>query len=177
MSIQKDVKKMYINDLERENKRLKKKRKKRLLSVILAIILIAVLILLFNYLGLGFGGGKGNGGENGGSAVSQNSSAAETSATTVTTEAPKILVDIKVSGSTYIYDGQEVTLDVFKARLAPMSDNVIINVIDDNATENAVKNLEDMLDSEGRQFTVAQDNSDSSSADSLSESSKAERNF
>lgn len=175
MSIQKDVKKMYMNDLERENKKLKKKRKKRLLGLVAVIIIALAIILLLSYLGLGLGGGKGNGGAE---SVSESSSVAETTvSTTVTTEAPKILVDIKVSGSTYIYDGQEISLDDFKAKLATMNDNVVISITDDNATANAMTDLEEMLDSEGRQFTIAQAKTDSSAVDSLSESSESEEDF
>ena len=161
MSIEKDVEKLYMEDAEKKKKNKLKKKKKRITSLIIIILIIVALILLMNYLGLGFGGKKGEG--------SSESDVISDTETTVTsqTEIPKEYIEFKVSGSTYIYQGQEVSLDKFCETVKLMSDNVVVSIIDDNAVKNAMDDAKKAFDSVGREYVIAQN-----TVNSISESSE-----
>ena len=166
MSIQKDVEKLYMGDIEKQKKNQKKKKRKKITALVILIIFIIGIILLMNYLGLGFGGKKGNDSQNAADSTNANSE------TTVTTTEPPVPIDFKVSGSTYIYDGQEITLDKFCENIKLMSSNVVVNIIDDNATKNAMDDLKKALDEIGRQYTQKKQVS-SSVAENSSENSSS----
>lgn len=163
MSIQKDVEKLYLADAEKQKKNQKKKKNKRIITLIIIVLIIIALFVLMNYLGLGFGGGKGDGESSGESSVN-----AQTEVTTQT-EIPKEYIDFKVSGSTYIYQGQEITLDKFCDTVKLMSSNVVVNIIDDNATKNAMDDVQKAFDTVGREYVLAKINTDSSKQESSSE--------
>ena len=174
MSIEKDVEKKYRDELERQTKKLKKKKKKRLLLLLLLLLLLGSVGLLMGLFGLfpGMGDDSGDGGSSKASSSSASSSAVETT----TTAAPTVYDDVKVSGSTYIYQGQVKTLEEIKTIVSNMKENVTIRIIDDNATKNAMDNLVNMLTDSGRQIERVDpgSNNSSSSADSSSSSSSSE---
>lgn len=174
MSIEKDVEKKYRDELERQTKKLKKKKKRRLLLLLLLLLLLGSVGLLMGLFGLfpGMGDDSGDGGSSKASSSSASSSAVETT----TTAAPTVYDDVKVSGSTYIYQGQVKTLEEIKTIVSNMKENVTIRIIDDNATKNAMDNLVNMLTDSGRQIERVDPgiNNSSSSADSSSSSSSSE---
>ena len=175
MSIEKDVEKKYIDELERKNKKLKKKKKRRLLLLLLLLLLLGGAGLLLGMFGLLPGFGDSSSGSDSGSSSSASSSAAET--TTTTKAEPAIYVDIKVSGSSYIYEGSVKTLEEIKSTVTTMKENVVIRITDDNATKNSMDNLKNMLTDSKRSFetveTAAKTDS-SSDADSSSEKPESE---
>lgn len=169
MSIEKDVERMYRDDAERKkNTAKKKKNKKHIGLLIFIIILIIIAILIMRYLGLGFGGGKGSGGSSANSTASSADSSKVTSSTTETKE----FVNIKISGSTYIYNKTETTVDEFLNTVKYMKENVVVCIEDDNATENAVTTLKNALDKAKRSYTVKSTSSSvaENSSDSTAES-------
>lgn len=173
MSIEKDVEKKYRDELERQTKKLKKKKKKRLLLLLLLLLLLGAVGLLMGLFGLfpGMGNDSGDGGSSKASSSDVSSSAAETT----TTAAPTVYDDVKVSGSTYIYQGQVKTLEEIKTIVSNMKENVTIRIIDDNATKNAMDNLVNMLTDSGRQLErVDPGSNNSSTADSSSSGSSSE---
>ena len=173
MSIEKDVEKKYRDELERQTKKLKKKKKKRLLLLLLLLLLLGAVGLLMGLFGLfpGMGNDSGDGGSSKASSSDVSSSAAETT----TTAAPTVYDDVKVSGSTYIYQGQVKTLEEIKTIVSNMKENVTIRIIDDNATKNAMDNLVNMLTDSGRQLErIDPGSNNSSTADSSSSGSSSE---
>ena len=173
MSIEKDVEKKYIDDLERQNKKLKKKRKKRLLLLLLILLLLGSIGLMMGLLGLfpWMNDGDGDGGDSSGK-NSSSSAVSSSQAETTTTKEQFVYDDVKVSGSTYIYQGQVKTLEEIKTIISNMKDNVVIRISDDNATKNAMDNLKNMLADAKRTFISGETNDSSSgSSSSASESS------
>lgn len=180
MSIEKDVEKKYIDDLERQNKKLKKKKKKRLLLLLLILLLLCSIGLMMGMLGL-FPGMGDDGSESESDGTSSSMSAVDTSSsqpetvTTPTTEAePALYDDVKVSGSTYIYQGQVKTLEEIKTIVSNMKENVVIRITDDNATKNAMDNLTNMLTDSGRSFSRNEMSSPSGTSSDAESSSQAE---
>lgn len=165
MSIERDVEKKYIDELERKNKKLKKRKKKRLLIMLLILLLLILAFLLLRF-GFGLGTGKGSSGSEAGADSPSSSSEKATTA-----EAP-VFVDVKVSGSSYIYENQVKTLDEIKSTISTMKDNVVIRITDDNATKNAMDDLTKMLGDANRKYQRTEGNTapDSSLTDSSSES-------
>jgi flagellar basal body-associated protein FliL len=164
MSIERDVEKKYIDELERKNKKLKKRKKKRLLIMLLILLLLILAFLLLRF-GFGLGTGKGSSGSEAGADSPSSSSEKATTA-----EAP-VFVDVKVSGSSYIYENQVKTLDEIKSTISTMKDNVVIRITDDNATKNAMDDLTKMLDDAKRKISYSSVNNDSSGTDPSSDSS------
>lgn len=162
MIIEKDVEKMYRSDMEKQKKNQKKKKKKKLFTGIIIIVIIVAVLLLMKYLGIGFGGGKGDGGEESSANASVSSAADETTTTTTTTAAPKEYISIKVSGSTYIYNGVETSVEDFIGNVKLMNDNVVVSITDDNATQNAMDALTKALETEEREYLIEQPADDSS---------------
>ena len=80
--------------------------------------------------------------------------------------------DVKVSGSTYIYQGQVKTIEEIKTIVSNMKDNVVIRITDDNATKNAMDDLKIMLQDSKRTF-ISGESSDSSSDSSSDKSSSS----
>lgn len=155
-----------------EKKRLKKKKKKRFIFMLIILLLLIAVLLFMNYLGLGLGGGKGEGGESSGkmsSAVQENISADESS------EAEKTVIQLRISGSTYIYGDKVYTLEEFKDFAAVMDkDTAVIELCDDNAVANAVEKMHSMLDELGIPYTdtVYTDLSSKSEAEQVSEAAE-----
>lgn len=160
MSIKNDVEKMYRDDMEKNKKNKAKKKNKRFAVLIIILIILIGLILLMNYLGLGFGFGKGTGkkSDSDAASVSQSESVSDSSNTEY--------VDIKVSGSTYLYDGNEIELEKFIETLQPMKDNVVVKIIDDNATKQAMDDLKKAVENSGRSYVkqTIEDSSDNESS-------------
>lgn len=169
MSIEKDVENMYRNDIEKRKKNQKKKKNKKFVTLLLIVAFVAAVILLLNYLGLGFGGGKGDGGNSSSTNSGTESSKAETT-TTTTEPQPKEFVNIKVAGSTYIYQENVITLENFRETVRLMSDNVVVMITDDNATQNAMDDLTAVFEADGREYAIEipgnSQQADSSSTDS-----------
>ncbi|MBR1423521.1 MAG: hypothetical protein IJ571_08800 [Ruminococcus sp.] len=159
MSIQSDVEKKMREDLEsREKKDNKKKKKSRLLGLIIILLLLAALLALLNWLGLGLGGGKGAGGDGSGN---EETTPKESAAATESEEEPEYF-DIKVSGSTYIIveDNSVADIDQIINRVTGLKDNYIVRIHNDNATANAIDDLEGKLKDEGRNFIEADDDTE-----------------
>lgn len=154
MSIEKDVENMYKSDIEKRKKNQKKKKKKKFITLLLIIAFAAAVILLLKYLGPGFGGGKGKGGDSSANSTSGVSSEAETTTTTETSAEPKEFIGIKVSGSTYIYQGSEITIENFRETIRLMNDNVVVMITDDNATQNAMDALTAVFEADGREYAI-----------------------
>lgn len=155
MSIEKNVEDMYRSDAEKRKKNRRKKKRKNILTLLLAVIIIAAVLLLMKGLGLGPGWGKGN--DNSGSASSSDDGSGEkttTSAADTTTEEPKEFIGIKVSGSTYIYRESEFSLEDLVDTFRLMSDNVVVMITDDNATQNAMEALTSSFEESGRKFMI-----------------------
>lgn len=163
MSIEKEVERMYREDQEMQKKNEKKKKSGKLITIIIIILIIAAVLFLLNYLGLGLGGGKGSGGDSKGEADTK---AAKTT-TVTTTEVAKEYESVKVSGSTYIYNGNVVELDTFIDTVSKMNDNVVVLIEDDNATQNAMEDLKSALDKSGRAY--AEETADNADTENASE--------
>ena len=161
MSIEKEVEKMYREDAEKMKKNEKKKKSSKLATLIVLILILILALLLAKVLGLfggsgfGFGGnGDGDGDDSGVpdravvvSADEEVSSAAEEA---------KVFEDIKVSGSTYLYKGSEITLDELKDTFSmeKMNKDVVARIEDDNATQNTMEDLTNAFDEMGREYTI-----------------------
>ena len=132
-----------------------------IIAVILLVIAIA-LILLGLFGGLGFGNGSGDGtgtGTDSGNTsvensvsedaenpenIPESSEVAETETTTKETEPEVNYMDVTVSGSSYLIDGAEVTIDEIK--YSAENGNVIIRITDDNAIADSMDALVSALD-------------------------------
>lgn len=161
MSIEKEVEKMYREDAEKQKKNQKKKKSSKLATLVMLILIVILALLLAKVLGLfggkglGFGtGGNGNDSDEGTadrtvvvSVNEEDSSAAE---------AAKVFDDIKVSGSTYLYKGSEITLDELKDTFSmeKMNKEVVALIEDDNATQNTMEDLTKAFDDMGREYVI-----------------------
>lgn len=142
---------------ERDRKKDKKKKKGKGPIVLLIILLLLLALLwLMNYLGLGFGFGKGDGGSSGGNesvAASADDSNTDTAKTTVT---------VTVKGSSYVYDGAELTLDDLKTKLGELDkDKTIIELKDDGAVENAMSDAKTAIEGIGLSLVNSTDDTSS----------------
>lgn len=175
MSIEKDVEKKYIDDLERQNKKLKKKKKKRLLVLLIILLLLCSVGLAMGMLGL-FPGMGDDGSESGSSETSSQSTddTSSSQADTTTSAVPTVYDDVKVSGSTYIYQGQVKTLEEIKTIVSNMKENVVIRITDDNATKNAMDNLTNMLADSNRSFSRTEVTTGADSSSQTQSSSQTE---
>ncbi|MDE6798169.1 MAG: hypothetical protein K2J36_09190 [Ruminococcus sp.] len=136
-----------------------------IIAVILLIIAIALILLgLFGGFGLGKGSGDGDGTGTGTgtsdsveSSVSENSESqgnvsesqevTEQETTTEATEPEVNYMDVTVSGSAYLIDGAEVTIDDIK--YSAENGNVIVRITDDNAIADSMDALVSTLDNAG----------------------------
>lgn len=144
---------------EHEKRKEKKKKKRGLLWFLLILLLIALLIGGIGW-GQGWFEGKGEGkGDAESTPAAQTSSTVdETSSVTEdsskTEEAAKTPVAVKISGSKYVYNGAEKTLDELKTEFASLDkDKNIVEITDDGAVANAVSSLHEMLDGLGIAYT------------------------
>lgn len=174
MSIGKEVEKMYRDDAEKQKKKQKKKKRGRLATIIVLILLILVILLLGKALGL-FGGGGGLGlgsskdkGDDDGSTVNNSVTVSDSSEEeSSVAEEPKVYDDIKVSGSTYLYKGSEISLEDLKDTFSmeKMNVNVVARIGDDNATQNTMEQLTSALEEMGREYVIESVADDSSTAE------------
>ena len=144
--------------LEKQNKKLKKKNKtggKVIIFLLIVIALLLAVMFLFDPFGFGLGapfavGGSGSSGGSGGAApaaASADTSAAETEA--AETEAPEPdFIEVTVSGSTYLYEGEEKTADEI-AKICSDAGKSTVIIIDDSATQNAIDELHAATDAAG----------------------------
>ncbi|MBO6141683.1 MAG: hypothetical protein J6O40_07820 [Ruminococcus sp.] len=147
---------MAKNYDERNGKEKKKKKSKAPLLFIVLLLLIAALLLLMNYLGLGFGGGKGDGGSSNGN----ESVAATADDSNTATEKTNVVVTVK--GSSYVYDGAELTLDELKTKLSELDkDKTVVELKDDGAVENAMSDAKTAVEGAGLSVVTPADSSSS----------------
>ena len=143
---------------EHEKRKEKKKKKRGLLWLLILLLLIALLI---GGIGWGQGWFKGKGENEGsdttsGSAestsyVSESSSVTEDSSLA---EAEKVSVAVTVSGSKYILNGTEKTLDELKTEFSSLDKAAsVIAIADEGAVANAVSSLHDMLNELGLPYS------------------------
>ncbi|MDE6729939.1 MAG: hypothetical protein K2J71_04090, partial [Oscillospiraceae bacterium] len=145
-----------------ENLKNSKPRKKRKPGQFLGILLfllvgIAVLLFLMSYLGK-FGTGTGESGESGiliaSGGISEAGADAESgnfqesgeiseSETELETEPETqiTILDITVMGSMYLYQNQEISLEDLLSEIQIQPDSAIVQIQDDNATQNAMEDL------------------------------------
>lgn len=173
MSIGKEVEKMYREDAEKQKKKQKKKKRSSLTTLIVLILIIVLALLLGKALGL-FGGGSGLGlgsskdkGNDDGSTVNNIVSSADSEEESSMEEEIRVYDDIKVSGSTYLYKGSEISLEdlVDTFSMEKMNENVVARIGDDNATQNSMEQLTNAFDEMGRTYVIESLTEDSSAVE------------
>ncbi len=176
-------KKQYIHPAEEkqqkhEEKRRRKKQRKHVILLLVLILIFVFLVWLFNYLGFGLGGGTGEGsGEESNQTAS--SQAAEESKEDESSEVEKKLVQLRISGSSYIYEDKLYNLDEFKAIASVMDkEAVVVQIADDNAVANSVESMHKMLDELGIKYVdiiyISSEAENQSASDSESEQALAD---
>lgn len=149
---------MAKNYDERNGKKEKEKKKKKGkgLGLLIILLLLLALLWLMNYLGLGFGFGKGDGGSSSGS------DSAAVSASDDNTDTTKTTYTVTVSGSTYKFNGEELTLDDLKTKLGELDKaKSVVEIKDDGAVENAMADAKSAV--EGLGLSVVNTSDDTSS--------------
>ncbi|MBQ8966981.1 hypothetical protein [Ruminococcus sp.] len=172
MSIEKEVEKMYREDAEKQKKNQKKKKNGRMATIIVLILILILALLLAKVLGLfggsgfGFGGGGKDEGSGDGSPERSVTVSAEEESTA--SEAEKVFDNVKVSGSTYLYKGSEISLEdlVDTFSMEKMNKDVVALIEDDNATQDTMEELTKALDEMGREYVIE----DAASAENAEES-------
>lgn len=161
MSIQKEVEKMYRQDEERKKKNEKKKKNGRRATLVVLILIVILALLLAKALGLfggnGLGFGKsGSSDDSGKTSADKVSVVSEAGEDSSEPEIPRVYDDIKVSGSTYLYKGSEISLDdlMDTFSMEKMNQDVVARILDDNATQNAMEQLTEAFDGIGREYTI-----------------------
>lgn len=71
-----------------------------------------------------------------------------------TTEAAPVYADIKVSGSTYTYDGQETDTEALVESIMKLDGDVIVRITDDSATQNAMETLKSEFDKKNIAYII-----------------------
>ncbi|EXM38248.1 hypothetical protein [Ruminococcus albus] len=161
MSIEKEVEKMYREDAEKQKKNQKKKKSGRAATIIVLILIVILALLLAKLLGLfdgsGFGfGGKGKETEDGSGTPDRAVVVSAEEDESSEAEVKKVYDNIKVSGSTYLYKGSEVSLEDIKDTFSmeKMNKEVVALIEDDNATQNTMEDLTNALTEMGREYTI-----------------------
>ena len=161
MSIEKEVEKMYREDAEKQKKNQKKKKSGRAATFVVLILILILALLLAKLLGLfdgsGFGfGGKGKNTEDGSGTPDRAVVVSAEEDESSVAEMKKVYENIKVSGSTYLYKGSEVSLEDLKDTFSmdKMNKDVVALIEDDNATQNTMEDLTNALTEMGREFTI-----------------------
>ena len=162
MSIEKDVERMFREDAEMQKKYQKKKKNNRMATIILLILIAIVALLLAELLGLfdGLGRKEHKGGVDKTliSAADDRSESSSHSASSAENESSDTAVyeNIKVSGSTFLYKGSEITIDEIKDIFSvnKMNMNVIALIEDDNATQNTMDELTGVFRDMGRKYKI-----------------------
>jgi len=145
--------------MSKKNNEENQKKESNFIPILVVLLLIIAILMIA--VSLGFGGGLGSGNGNGSSVSSDNSSVSEDSSsdnsetkdtqssetdesvTEKTTEAVTY-IDVTVSGSAYIMDGNETTLDAVTETAS--DDNIVVRIKDDNAVADAMDSLISALD-------------------------------
>ena len=163
MSIEKEVERMFREDAELQKRNLKKRKNARMATIIMLILIAVVALLLAELLGLFDGIGKP---ENKGGVdktlisadddKSVSSSAAVSSSVSTASSDPTVYEDIKVSGSTFLYKGSEITLEEIKDifSMNKMNREVVALIEDDNATQNTMDELTAVFRDMGRKYKI-----------------------
>lgn len=163
MSIEKEVERMFREDAELQKRNLKKRKNARMATIIMLILIAVVALLLAELLGLFDGIGKP---ENKGGVdktlisadddKSVSSSAAVSSSVSTASSDPTVYEDIKVSGSTFLYKGSEITLEEIKDifSMDKMNREVVALIEDDNATQNTMDELTAVFRDMGRKYKI-----------------------
>lgn len=152
-------------DLEKENEKLEKQNKKLkkrssaggkiIIFLLLIIVILAALLFFLDPFGWGIGpnakGGAGNADTAGAPAASQTE---EADTEPAETEKPQAYTDVTVAGATYIFGTEETTIDYIVSIVKDSGEDVIVNIYDDSATQNAMEELIKRLESEGIRYTV-----------------------
>ena len=163
MSIEKDVERMFREDAEMQKKYQKKKKNSRMATIILLILIAIVALLLAELLGLfdGLGRKEHKGGVDKtliSAADDDRSESSSRSASSAENESSDTAVyeNIKVSGSTFLYKGSEITIDEIKDIFSvnKMNMNVIALIEDDNATQNTMDELTGVFRDMGRKYKI-----------------------
>ena len=152
MSIEKEVEKMYSEDAELRRKNQKRKKNSRIATMIMLVLIAVVAVLLAKVLGL-----LDNEEENSGGVIMNGTSQTESSAEQADDDGnAREFEHIKVSGTTYLYKGSEVTLDELRDifSLDKMDKDVVAVIEDDNATKETMDELTDMFGSSGRGYML-----------------------
>lgn len=156
MSIEKEVEKMYREDAELRKKNQNRKKNSRIATIVMLVLILVVAILLAKVLGLLDTEEDNNGGViMNGSSVTDSASDSMIQAADSSEGAEEREYDhIKVSGSTYLYKGSEVTLKELQSIFAmdKMDKDVVVVIEDDNATEETMNDLTKLFDSTGRGY-------------------------
>lgn len=161
MSIEKEVEKMYREDAEKQKKNQKKKKSGRAATIVVLILILILALLLAKLLGLfdgsGFGfGGKGKETEDGKGVPDRSVTISVAEDESSEAEVKKVYDNIKVSGSTYLYKGSEISLEDLKDTFSmeKMNKEVVALIEDDNATQNTMEDLTNALTEMGREYTI-----------------------
>lgn len=145
-----NIDRLYEKDRERAEKKIKRKKKKRKLVILLVIVILVGVAVILEYMGFmpQFKVIRGRL-----YSYMESSSAVQTQ-TDVTAKIHQIKeFNIKVSGSTYIYNSVEIDLNVFLG-IVKKSDNAVVNIEYDNATAYSSESLEEALDKNNISWTV-----------------------
>lgn len=122
------------------------------------LILCAVAIVLFFIgKGLGFGNGFGDG-EGDGNSASESQTVSEVQEeseeveenpdkSSENAEETILVFEVTIMGNDYFYENERVSLDVLIAEIDSAEGQVIVKILDDNASLNAYENLVERLES------------------------------
>lgn len=149
----------YIHPVEEmqekhEKKLMKKKKKKRFILMLIILLLLIAIFMLMNHLGIGLGRKSGDDSGAGEESAQSTASQDESPAADESSETEKIAVQLRISGSTYIFADKVYTLEEFEKIAAVMDKNaVVIELCDDNAVSEAVNDMHSMLDGLGIAYT------------------------
>lgn len=163
MSIEKEVERMFREDAELQKRNLKKRKNARMATIVMLILIAVVALLLAELLGLfdGIGKPENKGGVDktlisAGDDKSVSSSAAVSSSVSTASSDPTVYEDIKVSGSTFLYKGSEITLEEIKDifSMNKMNREVVALIEDDNATQNTMDELTAVFRDMGRKYKI-----------------------
>lgn len=117
---------------------------KKILSIILTVLLVGVLIFFISqFLGGGEDSDDGSGNGGNGNSVSDSSGSGNSS-----------LIEIKVSGKSYIYDDKEISLDEFVEKVKTQGENTSVVIEDGDATKNAMDELKKCLDDNSINYSM-----------------------
>ncbi|WP_124097921.1 hypothetical protein [Ruminococcus sp. Marseille-P6503] len=132
-----------------EKKRMMKKKKKRIIFMLIILLALIAVCMLMRYLEIGLVK-KNTDSSEAGRESAQSSAPEESLTTDESSETEKIAVQLRISGSTYIYADKVYTLAEFE-KIAEIIDRdaVVIELCDDNAVADAVNDMHSMLDGLG----------------------------